>query len=360
MAKRTPAEKALDVTTTRADLSRLDAAARWAIAMGADDHGPVDRWGERLRRVGRLTLNLHPDRIGRSGLTVAAGLLADGRYRSQWETGTSSGSRSAFVGGDRHGFERSLFGDAYDSEPDEVERPVYGALDLLHDPFGGSPRFGSSFVILRVEVLDRTTLCVGDSHAGARDVGTIDAPWCLLAGLAEQAAAGTLLDRPLGVADLLALLDGPPPRDRPLRSLDGYVEAQVHGGVEIARDVEAIVLDPSFAGSAVEADLVHAADRFGVELMWNPGSELAAVDVPPDFRGPTTPELARRVARPDGIVDARAIGRAAPTVVADQRPGGDAPDSLLQQLKYLWHTVFALGHDAAPAPEASAGGGTIG
>src|SRR5688500_17412097 len=102
MATRTPADKALDVTTTRAALARLDAAARWTLAVGADDVGPVDGFATRLRELGRLTLNFHPDRIGRSGLTVAAGLLADGRYRSQWVTGTSSGSRSAFAGGDRH------------------------------------------------------------------------------------------------------------------------------------------------------------------------------------------------------------------------------------------------------------------
>ena len=36
-------------------------------------------------------------------------------------------------------------------------------------------------------------MCVGDSHVGPADVGTADAPWSLLVGLAEQAAAGTRL-----------------------------------------------------------------------------------------------------------------------------------------------------------------------
>jgi hypothetical protein len=286
--------------------------------------------------------------VGRSGATVAAGLLADGRYRSQWVTGTSNGSRSAFVGGDRHGFERGLFGSAYEGvDPAGDELPVYGALDLLHDPFGGSPRFGSSFVVLRPEVLDRTTLCVGDSHLGPRDVGTVDAPWCVLAGLAEQAARDLLLDRRSGVADLLAILEGRQPTAVVARSLDGYVEAQIHGGVDLTADVEAVVVDPSFAGTEVGDDLALAAERCGFVLAATPGTELAVDDVPPDFRGPTMPALARRVARADGIVDARAIGAAAPRVLPDQLPGGDPPDSLLQQLKYLWHTVFALGHDVA-------------
>jgi hypothetical protein len=201
--------------------------------------------------------------------------------------------------------------------------------------------------VLRPHVLDRTTLCVGDSHLGPSDVGTVGAPWCLLAGLAEQAAAGALLDRPSGVDDLLAVLDGGPVA-RPPRSLDGYVEAQVHGGVDLATDVEAVVVDPSYAGTPVGDDLSLAAQRYGIDLRWTPGSELTIDDVPIDFRGPTMPALAARVARPDGVVDARAIGTAAPRAVAERLPGGDPPDSLLQQLKYLWHTVFALGHDVAP------------
>jgi hypothetical protein len=69
-------------------------------------------------------------------------------------------------------------------------------------------------------------------------------------------------------------------------------------------------------------------------------------EVPSDFRGPTMPPLARRVAR-NGFVDACSIGIAARRVRVDRPPlGGDPPDSDLQQLKYLWHTVLAHGHDA--------------
>ena len=59
------------------------------------------------------------------------------------------------------------------------------------------------------------------------------------------------------------------------------------------------------------------------------------------------PDVTRRVARPDGIVDAAAIRRAARLVVpGPPLPGGDPPDSELQLLKYLWHTVVVYGHNA--------------
>jgi hypothetical protein len=155
------------------------------------------------------------------------------------------------------------------------------------------------------------------------------------------------LNRRLGVEVLLQACEGAYRSDRPSRDLDGYVEAQVHGGVSLESDVEAVVLDPSFQHSAVEADLYAAADRCGFSLTWHGGSELDVDDVPDDFRGPTMPGLARQVARRGGVVNARAIGvRAAKLRFAEPTKVGDSHESELQRLKYLWHTLLACGHDA--------------
>lgn len=298
--------------------------------------------------AGRVTLNFHPDRVGRHGTTVAAGLLTTGRYQSQWVTGLSAGSRSAMHGGERQRFERELFDGVYDTaDPTEVEYPVYGSFDLVFDPHGGSPRFGSSFVVLHRHVFDRVTLCVGDSHMRPRDIGTFAEPWSILAGLAEQAARGELLNRALGVDVLLKACEGSYRSVRPSRDLDGYIEAQVHGGVSLEADVESVVLDPSFRGTRIEDDLSAAAERYAFSLAWHAGSELYCDRVPDDFRGPTMPVVAREVARSDGVVDAHAIGVGAARVTfAEPTAMGDAHESDLQQLKYLWHTLLGHGHDA--------------
>jgi hypothetical protein len=332
----------------RANAARGEAAERWSTA--APGAGSLERWARRFQDAGRVTLNFHPDRLSRSGRTVAAGLAHDGWYRSQWVTGISAGSRSAVRGGARHRFEHDFFAGAYgDAQPSADDRPVYGSFDLLLDDHGGSPRFGSSFVVLRSHLRDRTTLCVGDSHVGPRDVGTFAEPSSILAGLAEQADRGDLLHRAVGTDVLLGALTGTYRSGRATRDLDGYVEIQVHGGVSLADDVEKIVLDPSFRGSDVERDLTTAARRYGFELAWHRGSELHADDVPADFRGPTMPLLAQRVARPDGIVDARAIGVAAARERFEEPLElGDPPASTLQQLKYLWHTLLAHGSDTTP------------
>ncbi len=276
---------------------------------------------------------------------VAAGLANDDHYRSQWTTGVSAGSRSAIEGGERQRFEREFFGGAHEAtDPSSGDHPVYGALDLLFDDHGGSPRFGSCFLVLKPHVRDRTTLRLGDSHVAPPDVGTFAEPMALLAGLAEQANRGRLLDRPLDHTALLQTLDGSYVSPAADRDLDGYIEAQVHGGVLLLDDVAELVIDPSFRGSAVERDLTSAADIYGFEVRWHRGSELHVEDVPDDVRGPTMPALAAQVTRADGIVDAAAIGAAAAREPFEEpSPLGDPPDAPLQQLKYLWHTLLAYG-----------------
>jgi hypothetical protein len=157
------------------------------------------------------------------------------------------------------------------------------------------------------------------------------------------------LNRRLGIAALAQACDGSLRSERPSRDLDGYVEAQVHGGASLDSDVEAVVLDPSFRGTSIEEDLRAAAEQYDFSLGWHAGSELHVDEVPADFRGPTMPALAQVVARPDGVIDAHAIGvRAANVRFAEPTLAGDPHDSDLQQLKYLWHTVLAHGHDADP------------
>jgi hypothetical protein len=350
-------ERAVAHIASRADRERDVALQRIAtVATGSADAivaATAPAGPGRSDHPVRITLNFHPDRIARGGSTVASGLAATGRYRSQWATWVSNGGRSAVPGGGRHRWERELFGGAYDdADPDVDDLPVYGALDLFRDPHGGSPRFGSSYVVLAPHVVERTTFTVGDSHTRPRDVGTWDEMTSIAAGLTEQATDGALLGRPADVGALPALLEGRVPSGPPGRVLDGYVEAQVHGGIDLLTDVEAIVLDPSFRGTRTHDLLAEAAERSGCLLGWHHGSVLAVADVPSDVRGPTMPGLARTVAGPDGVVNASRIGIAAGAIApAPPSRRGDDDRSPAQQLKFLWHVLLARGVDAETPPD---------
>ncbi|MFE9656160.1 DUF3626 domain-containing protein [Micromonospora sp. NPDC006431] len=303
---------------------------------------------------GRLTLNFHPDRLLPGGRAVAEALDQEGVYRSQFESGISNGGLTAFPGGDRDRWEETLFGGAY-QRPGVLpaERPKYGGLNLLDHADGACPRFGSCHLRLRPEALARATFSFGDSHTQPTDFGTLDIFEPVLAALLS-ATAGTGVC--LGVAGmdtstlLRALLRRRERRSSVAgRALDDYIEAQIHGELSLARDVEALVVDPSFRGTEVGRILAGIARRHGFPLRWHAGFELPVDGIDAEFRGPAIPPLAARVhaefARPGEPVDAALIGRAAASVVREPDRWADRGpiEVTLQHLKQLWHVLVRFG-----------------
>src|SRR4051812_27358823 len=137
---------------------------------------PSSALEEALDNVGRyaqVALHFHPDRPAPGGLSVAQGLLQDGRYRSQFETRLSNGGLSAHPGGRRDMSELRLFGGAYQREQIQpAERPKYGSLDLLRPADGPSPRFGSCYFLLHASLSERCTYTYLDSHEDPLEQGT--------------------------------------------------------------------------------------------------------------------------------------------------------------------------------------------
>ncbi|QKZ16740.1 DUF3626 domain-containing protein [Streptomyces chartreusis] len=276
--------------------------------------------GPALDLEARVTLNFHPDRLVR-GVPILRALAEDGTYHSQFVTGTSNGGLTAHPGGDRWRWESRIFGGAYD-EASAAERPVYGALNFRRQAVGAAPRFGSSHFRLTRETLSRATFCYPDSAAEPTDFGV---------------AAGM---------HLLALAEAD---DRD--ALDDYIEAQIHGGVVLARDVEAVVLDAGYRGTPVET----AARLLPCPVEWHPGYRLTVSELRryADYRGQEYVDLGARIA-PDGHVDPRVIGDAARTGRHE-----------LQDLKKVWHTLARFGAPPGagaaysdPAEAAGSGGHT--
>lgn len=260
----------------------------------------------------RVTLNFHPDRSVR-GTPILRAMAADDTYRSQFETGTSKGGLTAHPGGDRWVWERRIFGGAYDAAPDR-ERPKHGALNHRRRPVGGAPRFGSSHLRLTRDALARTTFCYPDS------VFEPD-----LFATAHRFDLATPADQDLatGVTD----------------DLDSYVEAHVHGVVDLAEDVEALVLDPSYRGTEVE----DAAHELPLAVEWHDGFrvDLQTVRAQPDYRGTHVVALAEVVAVDEWLTP-DLIGHAVATEQHDR-----------QALKQVWHHLARFG---APDLEGSVEG----
>jgi len=276
--------------------------------------------GAPLQRSARVTLNFHPDRAAGDLLTLEA-MVRDGAYRSQFETGTSNGGLTAHPGGNRWLWEERLFGGAYNDAP-LSERPKYGALNHRRQSIGGAPRFGSAHLRLAEHTLDRTTFCFPDSFMEPTDFGTAHHFDLLRLVHAFDAAHG---DRAVVSHDGLLDVDlgGTDP-------LDGYIEAHVHGTVDLANDVEAVVLDPCYRETRIES----TAAQLGIPVEWHEGRVLTVheIDRHCDYRGPEAIKLGHQVAE-EGRLDARIIGDAA-------RTGSFHP----QTVKQLWHLVARFGH----------------
>jgi hypothetical protein len=322
---------------------------------------------ESVRVHARVVVHFHPDRIGLKPLTVAEALLEEGEYRSQFETGHSSGSRTAYPGGDRDTWERTLFGGAYHIPDSRVgERPKYGALELIRYPDGPWPRFGSCYFVLRPSVSRRTSFTFSGSEQvlASERLGTINKLEPVMAVLLAEVASGegakvpwppfvvpTLGVENVTVTELLRYLTRELPSERPDpligppgRILDSGIEAQVHGPVDLRCDVERLVVDPSFEGSPTGHCLAEIALRYSIPLYWHCGFCLPARDVPAGFRGPAIPRLAQKIAC-EGMLDAAVIGNAEASLRSQPESWRDwGPyEETLQHLKQLWHVLVHYG-----------------
>lgn len=260
--------------------------------------------------LARVVVHFHPDRLFR-GQSLLSALAASGVYDSQFVTGTSNGGLTAFPGGDRFRWESRIFEGAYDDARPE-ERPKYGALSLAERGdagYGAAPRFGSAYLRLKPEVMERTTFCRPDS---------------------------VFLPEHFGHAgDLSALAGVKIPSDDPL---DDYTEAHVHGPLIVARDVEAIVLDPSFEGDPVAEEA-----RLLAPVAWHKGYRLSQEMLAANaaYRGAEVVALGQRIAV--SVLTPRDLG-----AFARREPDHDP-----QTLKRLWHCMARFGPSgglAAGAP----------
>jgi hypothetical protein len=254
--------------------------------------------GQPMDEALRVTVNFHPDRLRLEQTTLEA-LLADGNYRSQFETGTSNGALSARERGSRWHWESRIFGGAYD-HASQAERPKYGALNHRWREVGGSPRFGSAHLRLKPAILARTSFCYPDS-------------------VFEPSL--------FGVAARMALLPIADADDRD--DLDNYIEAHIHGPLRLACDVEALVLDPSYRGSEME----QIARALPCALEWHDGFRLhvGVLREHSSYRGPEYVELGLALARDEYLTPA--------IIAAAARTGQYDP----QALKKVWHCLARFG-----------------
>lgn len=311
---------------------------------------------ETMQTGARIGLHFHPERLSRAGVCVAESLLRSGLYTNQFVAGLSSGSPSAFPGGERDLWERRLFQGAYHTaDVTPSGRPKYGALDVMSYPDGPAPRFGSCFFLLRPHVTKRSSFTFGGSNEECAQncTGTLDVMEPVIAPLLSQLERreGAFAIADLSVVDCLTRMaqtfstSFPDPSLRPLgRALDSFIEVQVHGELHISDDVELLVADPAFRNHPVGDLLAGISNTYRIPVQWHPGYQIAVSEVPDSFRDYPVRPLAERIAG-DGILDAARIGDAANSVTLEPKAweGWASHEEILAQFRRLWHVVVLSG-----------------
>ncbi len=310
-----------------------------------------------VKAESRIAIHFHPERITKAGITVAEGLLREGRCLTQFETGISSGSPTGFAGGVRDEWERKFFGGRYHHQGASFsERPKYGALMLACFPDGPAPRFGSSYLILHPEVNKRSTYTFGgnqDDLTWKRTGSWKHLDSIFLPVLEKLKKEGTVLGNHELAAkeflDLLKLGNMRPARTGKLsNALDSYVEAQIHGPVSLREDVEKLVVDRSLYGTELEDTLAKLAVEYELELEWYEGYSARVEELPVEFRGYTIDRLLDRIA-PDGELTAAKIGTASnsfhehPDLWSEWGAGGEG----LTYFRRAWHALVYHGQSAS-------------
>ena len=195
----------------------------------------------------------------------------------------------------RDEWEKDLFGGAYHlDDTSDSERPRYGALDLMLHPDGPSPTSDAVTSSSSQRVSQRSTFTYLDSSHSAIK-GTLAAFDDVLAATMRDAffsdfAIGERnLTAPRLVDHFLTNLEKPyedPSTRHANRNLNHYIEAQVHGDVSLADDVEILVADLPSRTPLLVGCSTSCAPPYSIQLYWHMGFAMRSQDVPTDFRGP--------------------------------------------------------------------------
>jgi hypothetical protein len=197
---------------------------------------------------GRVVIGFRPQQVLPSGERVIDAFARDDRYRTSFETGTTSeavmhewGDRLSQLPRLAEARERRVFGPQVALGQDE--HPPYAALT----PSLPDGMYGNARLVLSDEVRRRATVTLPLSSA----VGTVEAFDHVLLHAGEQFVKG-----------LLEVATGK--RDR----LYPILELEIFGGVRFDEDVEAVAADPGLKATPVGAALEAFAEARGVPLRW--------------------------------------------------------------------------------------------
>ncbi len=213
-----------------------------------------------VRDEAPLHVYFNSNRMLPRGPSVLESFLMDGQYKNQFETRVSGGTLAPTAGGSRDGWEQINFRGAYHTHAlIPSERPKYGVLNAEGLTVRGASQYGASILVLKPEVKLRSTFTPADS--GHPDASLVATPEHAAHALAETAGLKLILQHVLG---------------RPLGAPGHrYTEAQVHGPLELDKDVAQIIA-PDAERYTLKDKYRALSRKYNVPLFWNDGRRFVS------------------------------------------------------------------------------------
>lgn len=147
-------------------------------------------------------------------------------------------------------WENNLFNNAY-TESTFIERPKYGALNLLKLAGGSAPGYGKSYFILKPEVKGRITFVNGDSSLQMFHICTFTDPVALLVHLQDQYIKN--------IVDIVKQNVISHPNMN-------YIECQIHGLLRLNMDFKKLYLSKNECTSNEINNVIHFCNNNNIEL----------------------------------------------------------------------------------------------
>jgi len=133
------------------------------------------------------------------------------------------------------------------------------------------------------------------------------------------------------------------------KNLDDYIEAQIHGEINLINDVDCFYIDESFKNTEINGQAEILSEKYDIKLFWIPQRKIHVNNIGNEFRGSAIPILARKIISKFNIeteyINAEIIGRASRDSILNPKEWSDlgTEQELFQYMKQLWHTVAYFG-----------------
>lgn len=214
----------------------------WAIKSlmldrGIDEDEATNLYNDFMQksRDAKFMIHFDPTELLKGGTTMVDQLATDGQIKNDYEIGRNIDVEY------KQANEYDLFGDDYDSAENK-ERPVYGTIDLHNQGLDSNPYGGSIAFVMKNDVKKRATGSALDSNSipygeEGKWVRSLQDPHHMIVDRWKSKWKSPKKADKQRARAMDSVLNGTRNNDN-----NGYYEAHIHGGVDIARDVDHILV----------------------------------------------------------------------------------------------------------------------